>query len=36
MWDVLEPLRAARPSNGGNPVDQDLVDAQRLLNYQLD
>ena len=35
MWEVLEPLRAARPVNGGNPADLELVHQQRLLNYQL-
>ncbi|KAK9792062.1 hypothetical protein WJX73_001677 [Symbiochloris irregularis] len=36
MWDVLQPLRQARPINGGSAVDPDLVMDLRLLNYQLD
>ena len=36
MWDVLQPLRQARPVNGGSAVDHDLVMSLRMLNFQLD
>lgn len=34
MWQVLQPLRQARPINGGNPVNEDLVLQLRLLDLQ--
>lgn len=34
MWEVLAPLRAARPSNGGTGLDIDLVMDLRALNYE--
>ena len=36
MWQVLEPLRRVRPSNGGTGWDPDLVQELRGLNFQLD
>lgn len=33
--DLLEPLRRARPSNGGPAWSEDLVMDLRLLNFEL-
>lgn len=34
-WELLEPLRAVRPCNGGPGYDQDLVMNLRTLNFEL-
>lgn len=35
MWDLLEPLRAVRPINGGPGFDEELVLELRTLNFEL-
>ena len=35
MWDVLAPVRAARPVNGGAGYDRDLVLDLRTLNFEI-
>ena len=35
MWEVLAPLRAARPVNGGTGLDVDLTVSLRVLNFDL-
>jgi hypothetical protein len=35
MWEVLAPLRAARPANGGSGLDQVLVEDLRALNFEI-
>lgn len=35
LWDVLAPLRAVRPVNGGPGYDEDLVLALRSLNFEI-
>lgn len=35
MWDVLEPLRAVRPVNGGPGYDHELVLQLRTLNFEI-
>ncbi len=35
MWDVLAPVRAVRPVNGGPGYDRELVLDLRTLNFEL-
>ncbi|GAB4822441.1 hypothetical protein N2152v2_009487 [Parachlorella kessleri] len=35
MYEVLEPLRAARPVNGGSGIDEELVLYLRTLQFEL-
>ena len=35
MWDVLAPVRAVRPVNGGAGYDRDLVLDLRTLNFEI-
>ena len=35
MWDVLAPVRAVRPVNGGRGYDRGLVLDMRTLNFEL-
>ena len=35
MWDVLAPLRAARPCNGGSGFDEALAYSLRTLNFDV-
>ena len=35
MWDLLAPLRAVRPANGGPGFDEELVLELRTLNFEL-
>jgi hypothetical protein len=35
MWDVLAPVRAVRPVNGGPGYDRDLVLELRTLNFEI-
>ena len=35
LWDVLAPVRAVRPVNGGPGYDQELVLDLRTLNFEL-
>lgn len=35
MWEVLAPVRAVRPLNGGPGFDRDLVLDLRTLNFEI-
>jgi len=35
MWDVLAPVRAVRPVNGGPGYDKELVLDLRTLNFEI-
>jgi hypothetical protein len=35
MWDVLSPVRGARPVNGGTACDPDLVLELRTLHFEV-
>ena len=35
MWDILAPLRAVRPSNGGCGFDEVLAYELRTLNFDV-
>ena len=35
MWEVLEPLRAVRPVNGGPGYDEELIMQLRTLNFEI-
>lgn len=35
FYDVLEPVRAVRPVNGGRGYDEDLIMELRLLNFEV-
>ena len=35
FYDVLEPVRAVRPVNGGCGYDEDLIQDLRLLHFQV-
>ncbi|KAI3429568.1 hypothetical protein D9Q98_005655 [Chlorella vulgaris] len=35
MWDLLAPVRAARPVNGGSGIDRELVLELRTLNFEI-
>ena len=36
FYDVLEPVRAVRPSRGGAGFDVDVINSLRLLHFQID
>ena len=35
FYDVLEPVRAVRPSSGGAGFDFDIINELRLLHFQI-
>lgn len=35
MWEVLGPLRAVRPVNGGRGYDAELIGKLRMLHFQI-